>query len=110
MGNKPSIYDLTDQNLNLCEKEVLALTGLLDIQQKNIKVGEFKNEPVYIRTNICGDETKPKLVLIHGYASSGPLYFKIIGRLAQHFCLILMDMVGMGGSSRPDDYSKQFTP
>ena len=31
MGNKQSIYDLTDANLLMCEKEVLGLSGLLDI-------------------------------------------------------------------------------
>jgi hypothetical protein len=38
----------------------------------------FDNEPVHIRTNICGIETNPFLVFIHGYGSSGALFFKII--------------------------------
>jgi len=69
-------------------------------------VGTFENEPVYIRTNICGDKNKPKLVWIHGYASSGPLFYKTIRILVQYFCIIYIDIIGMGGSSRPDDFDK----
>lgn len=99
---------LNDENLLKCEREVLRLTGLPEdqIQTKNVIIGEFKGESVFIRTNICGSEDKPKLVLMHGFASSGPLYFKIIARLTQHFCLVLLDIIGMGGSSRPDNYNK----
>lgn len=114
MGAKNSrdIHALNDENLHIAVADILKLTGLPDelIQAKNVQVAEFKGEPVYISTNICGDETKPKVVLVHGFASSGSLYFKTIGRLAQHFCIILPDTVGMGSSSRPDDYDKKFTP
>ena len=55
-------------------------------------------------TLICGDKNKPKLVLVHGYGGSSGLFFKIIKELCQHFCLILVDIIGMAGSSRPEDY------
>jgi pimeloyl-ACP methyl ester carboxylesterase len=85
---------------------MLKLSGLPieQIQQKNIKVGEFNKQPINIRTMICGDETKPKLVFLHGFGASGPLYYTIIKPLAEHFCLILLDNIGMGGSSRPRNY------
>jgi pimeloyl-ACP methyl ester carboxylesterase len=44
--------------------------------------------------------------LIHGYASSGALMFQIAKQLIEHFCLITIDIIGMGASSRPDDYAK----
>jgi pimeloyl-ACP methyl ester carboxylesterase len=48
---------------------------------------------------------------MHGYAGSGALFFKIIKRLSEEFCLILIDIVGMGGSSRPPNFDKnKFTP
>ena len=91
-----------------CEHELLKLTGLAynQIRTLDVIISEFKGEPVFIRTNICGSEEKPILVLLHGFASSGPLYFKIIGKLTQYFCLVLLDMLGMGSNSRPEDYYK----
>ena len=62
-----------------------------------------------MRTNIFGKD-KPILVLIHGYAASGPLFYKIIKPICEHFTLITIDIPGMGGSSRPDDFKKTFTP
>ena len=69
MGNSKSIYDLTLENLETCERKVLLQSGLPDsqIQAKNVPVGMFKGEVVNIRTIIFGDEKKPVLVLIHGY-------------------------------------------
>jgi pimeloyl-ACP methyl ester carboxylesterase len=48
----------------------------------------------------------PKLVFVHGYCGSGALFFKIFEHLANHICLILVDMVGMGGSDHPRDFNK----
>ena len=60
-----------------------------------------KDENIHIRTIICGDNKKPKLVFIHGYGASGAMYFNLIKPLTEHFHLIMIDMLGMGGSSRP---------
>ena len=49
-------------------------------------------------------------MLLHGYGGAGPLYFKIFKDLSTHFNLISFDMIGMGGSSRPDDFKTNFTP
>ena len=32
--------------------------------------------------------------------------FQIAKQLIEHFCLITIDIIGMGASSRPDDYAK----
>ena len=100
---------LSFDNMKLCEEEVLKLMNIPkeNIINANIHVKDFDGAPVYINTNICGDLNKPFLVLVHGYGSAGPLYFKIIKKLTEHFCVILMDMVGMGASSRPKDYNKK---
>ncbi len=102
------MYDLTEENLSLCEKNVLKLTDMNpdEIEQRNVYVAE----DVYIRTNIFGKDDKPILVLIHGYAASGPLFFKIIKKMCQYFTFITLDIPGMGGSSRPDNFDKRFTP
>ena len=41
------------------------------------------------------------MVLVHGYGGSGLIFYKIIKDLAEHFNLYLIDIIGMGASSRP---------
>lgn len=43
------------------------------------------------------------MVLVHGYGGSGALFFKIIKKLCEYFCVVTMDLPGMGGSARPKD-------
>ena len=52
------------------EKAVLLHSELPEDQilAKDVKVAEFKGKDVNIRTVIFGDETKPVLVFVHGYA------------------------------------------
>ena len=45
---------------------------------------------------------KPTLVLIHGYAAGGGLFYKILKRLAEKFHVLVLDLIGMGGSGRPE--------
>ena len=117
---------------------VLLLSGLPEdqIYAKDVLVGEHDYKNVYIHTVICGDYNpwrpdrelkyrsenrdpnlskekkppvkKPILVLIHGWGGSGPLFFKILKQICKYFCLILIDVPGMGASSRPlnFDYNK----
>ena len=90
---------------------------------KNIKVGEWLNkktnetEPVCCRTFIYGNEcsslnkeTKPILVFVHGFAASSCLFYNIFEPLSKHFCVIMIDIIGMGGSSRPDNFNRKNTP
>lgn len=81
----------------------------------NVKVGEHDGQDVFIHTVILGEgywnplsnqimTQKPILVLIHGWGSSSALFFKIFKKLCKHFCLILIDIPGMGSSSRPLNY------
>ena len=79
----------------------------------DIPVGEFEGEKLTMRTLVCGkkDSEKPRLVLLHGYAGSGPLFYKAIRKLISRFQLILVDLIGMGGSSRPKDFDvDKFNP
>ena len=70
-------------------------------------------EPIYMRTIITGHTTnslnkekKPILVLLHGFAGSGTLFFKVFKKLSEHFVLITIDNIGMGGSTRPENFNK----
>jgi pimeloyl-ACP methyl ester carboxylesterase len=38
---------------------------------------------------------------MHGYGGSGIMFYKIMKPLAENFHLILIDVIGMGASSRP---------
>ena len=54
---------------------------------------------------------KPILILFHGFAASGVLYYNLYNRLVERFCVIIADQVGMGGSSRPSNfYIDDFSP
>jgi abhydrolase domain-containing protein 5 len=63
-----------------------------------------------LRTYYCGDfeenSTKPVLVFIHGFASSGPFYFKMFEALLKEIDVIFVDLPGMGSSSVVDDFDK----
>ena len=63
---------------------------------------------MFMNTIVCGDVSKPKLVILCGFGSAGALLFRIVGPLMDHFCVILVDMVGMGSNSLPDNYYDRF--
>ena len=51
-------------------------------------------------TMLIGDNTKPPLVLVHGFGGAGALYYKVMKGLAENFYVIVIDLVGMGSSTR----------
>ena len=109
MGNESSIYDITDENLASTEMDVLRMSGLPENQFeiRKIKVGTFEDEDVLMHTVICDqDASKPTLVIFHGYNGSGTLLYRLIKELSAKFTLILPDHIGMGSSSRPENFDK----
>jgi pimeloyl-ACP methyl ester carboxylesterase len=50
------------------------------------------------------------LVFVHGYAASGALFYRTYQHLKEHFCVLMIDMIGMGGSSRPENFDKCTKP
>ena len=57
------------------------------------------------------DSSKITMVLLHGYLGSGALYYSILADLVEHFNLIMIDLIGFGGSTRPENFDKHgFTP
>ena len=52
----------------------------------------------------------PPLVLIHGYRAASCKYYHLIAPITEHFKLILIDWVGSGLSSRPNNFEKGFSP
>ena len=52
------------------------------------------------------NETKPKLVFIHGYGASGAMFWSVMKPLSEHFHVIFVDLPGMGGSTRVPFFCK----
>ena len=50
---------------------------------------------------------KPIIVFTHGYAASSALYYQMYKRLMKHFSIVTFDHVGMGASSRPQNYNHE---
>ena len=46
------------------------------------------------------------MVLMHGFAGGAALFYLILKPLIPYFDVILIDNIGMGGSSRPNDFDK----
>ena len=82
------------------EAQVLNMSGYHHFKQEDVEV----KPGVSIRTIICGDEQMDKIVLVHGYGSSGCMFNGLMPQICERFCLILVDIIGMGASSRPNDY------
>ena len=101
MGNSKSDL-LTPGSLKKAERELLEYSGL-DAQSYEVrKVHTNEEKTEYMTTILVGDSRKPKLVLIHGFAGSGALFYKVMKGLAENFFLVIVDLIGMGSSSRPE--------
>lgn len=78
-----------------------------------IPVEDFEGNTAFIRTLTLSNEswkdTKlPILVIIHGFGSSSAQYYMCFREFRKHFYVILIDNIGTGLSSKPEDYKKSF--
>ena len=109
----PRSYDLTEENISAAEQDLLSLSGMPEDQIKSlfVEVGTHQGKPMNIRTSLVGSPDKPILVMVHGYGSTGSLYYKILKTLSTYFYVIVIDVLGMGVSSRSNDYEQnRLTP
>nr|GMC50332.1 probable 1-acylglycerol-3-phosphate O-acyltransferase [Ipomoea batatas] len=61
------------------------------------------SKPRFINTvTFDSKEGCPTLVMLHGYGASLGFFFRNFDALAKHFRVIAIDLLGWGGSSRPD--------
>lgn len=86
--------------LEKLERKVLEHTGI-PIEQFKIYNVSIDRNGNYIRTIEVGDPNKQTIVLIHGYGASTMNYYKVMKPLSENYHLIMIDIIGMGGSSRP---------
>ena len=79
------------------------------IKLSNIDIDSFKSYSVeindkgdYIWTYEVGtaSDEKPTIVIIHGFGASGMLFYQMFEKLSQEFHVVLLDLFGMGRSSR----------
>ena len=49
----------------------------------------------------CGNSSLPILLLLHGYCGASMFFFKILKKLSEKYFVIMVDLLGMGRSSRP---------
>ena len=42
------------------------------------------------------------MIMIHGFAGSGALFYKMAAHLKEHFRVMTIDLLGMGCSGRPN--------
>lgn len=98
---------------------MLDLSGMPSesIKSLSIKVGtDAEGKKITMRTHVINpanfnNNKKPKMVFLHGYAAAGCIYYGLYPVLSEHFCAIFVDTIGMGSSSRPNDFDKaNFTP
>ena len=61
------------------------------IRHRTIRIGDMN---VFVRT--AGDDTRPALVLLHGFPSSSRQYTRLIDRLAGHWHMVAPDYPGFG--------------
>lgn len=81
------------------EEQKVAKTNKKNGNGNDMKEAEA-NE--YIWTYEFGSENNPNLVIVHGYGGSGMVFFKMFEKLSEYFHVYLIDMLGMGRSSRND--------
>jgi len=55
-------------------------------------------------------EKRETLIIIHGYGGAGVLFYSVMKQLVRCFNIVFIDIIGLAGSSRPDDFSEDFSP
>ena len=85
--------------------EYFALTILIGLElNKELFVYdvviEINGKKYDIHTYRCGDGNAEDLVLLHGYAGSSIMYYKMLKQLSKKFRVFCIDFIGMGLSSK----------
>ena len=104
MGNRNNCGKfrlLTPGSLKKAERDVLSFSGLADSEYEIRKVVVDEEQKHHVTTIVAGDPTKQMMVLVHGYGGSGTLFYKVLKGLTENFYVIVIDLIGMGSSSRP---------
>lgn len=87
--------------ISKCEDDILKLTGMPEGSvERHWARFDFEGEPFKARYFLFGDQSKPVLLMTHGYASKSLSHYLLFKPLAQHFRVIFFDNYGWGANSR----------
>lgn len=89
------------------EKGLMALLKFSELEESQYEVKRiyFEDQTTYMNTIIIeSDPELPKLVVIHGFGTSGAVHFRMFKTLSKHFNVYLIDIIGMGASYRYDKF------
>lgn len=78
-------------------------------ETRAVRYGSLEVKGLNIAYREAGDETSPKLVLLHGFPSSSHQYRDLVRELADGFHVIAPDYPGFGLSDVPDPASYEYT-
>ncbi len=76
-----------------------------------MKASEWKNNGQYLTINgfrhfvYISNNSKPHLLILHGYPTCSYDYYKVLPELEKHFCVVVHDHLGFGYSDKPLNYS-----
>jgi NAD(P)-dependent dehydrogenase (short-subunit alcohol dehydrogenase family)/pimeloyl-ACP methyl ester carboxylesterase len=82
----------------------LSMTGLDGARVRRVRTGG-----VELCVAELGDETRPTVVLVHGYPDSKEVWSEVAARLAERFHVVLYDVRGHGASTAPQHLRGGFT-
>ncbi|MEU1039613.1 SDR family oxidoreductase [Streptomyces sp. NPDC005907] len=80
------------------------MTGLDGARERRVRTGGIE-----LCVAELGDESRPTVVLVHGYPDSKEVWSKVAARLAERFHVVLYDVRGHGGSTAPQPLRGGFT-
>ncbi|MET8221898.1 SDR family oxidoreductase [Streptomyces sp. NPDC005301] len=80
------------------------MTGLDGARVRRVRTGG-----VELCVAELGDETRPTVVLVHGYPDSKEVWSEVAARLAERFHVVLYDVRGHGASTAPQPLRGGFT-
>lgn len=78
-------------------EKILLETSAAHFTRECVPVGDRD----FLYTLASDEAQKPLLILLHGYAGSGVCFYTLFPSLSEHYNLVLVDLLGMGRSSRP---------
>lgn len=84
------------KELNKVESRLIELSET-EITSKYVQVSPSN----YLYVLYCGNPTLPPLILLHGYCGASMIFYKLLKRLSEKYYIIMIDLLGMGRSSRP---------
>lgn len=88
---------LNTEKLEKNEKALLDSTGLTFTAGKI-----YISDTDYLYSLTSEHTGKPTMIILHGYCGSGVCFYSMLSPLSSNYSLVLVDLLGMGRSSRPN--------